>query len=266
MQITLSTLVLFALCVSVSAEETDLVGAWYDLGDHRALLLAADKPAETDHGKPWVWYAPAFNKRLPEQRELWMIDRLLAKGIAVAAIDVGESMGNPEGRAAFSKLYKHMTEQGYSTKPVLLARSRGGLMHYNWAVENPEKVAGIAGIYTVGNLASWPGLTRAAPAYGMTADELKENLTKHNPVDRLAPLAKAKVPIYHIHGDNDKLVPLEPNAGLLVERYKALGGPGTLEVIKGGGHDLNAHWFQSKTLTDFMIKQAMGEPKKKPAE
>jgi pimeloyl-ACP methyl ester carboxylesterase len=255
---------LFALlfCTAALAEEIDLASAWYDLGDHRAFLLPAPEPAETDHGKPWVWYAPAFNKRLPEKRELWMITRLQARGIAVAAIDVGESMGNAKGRAAFTKLYQHMVEKGYSTKPVLLGRSRGGLMHYNWAVENPDKLSGIAGIYTVGNLTSWPGLKRAAPAYEMSADELKEQLPKHNPVDRLAPLAKAKVPIYHIHGDNDKVVPLEHNAGLLVKRYKKLDGPATIEVIPGGGHDLKDHWFQSQTLTDFMIEKALGIKKK----
>lgn len=229
----------------------------YQLGEHDAFLLAPDKPAKTDLGKPWVWYAPTLGKRHPNQTEGWMFERLHAKGIAVAGIDVGESMGNPKGRAAYQQLYKHMVSQGYSTKPVLLGRSRGGLMLYNWAVEHPDSVAGIAGIYTVGNLASWPGLKRAAPAYEMTEAELKEKLTEHNPIDRLAPLAKAKVPIYHLHGDNDKVVPLEENAGLLVERYKKLEGPATLEVIKGGGHDMKRHWFESQALTDFMIEHAL---------
>ena len=229
----------------------------YTLGENDAFLLAPEKAAKTDLGKPWVWYAPTLGKRHPNKTEAWMIERLHAKGIAVAGIDVGESMGNPQGRALYQELYEHMVEEGYSTKPVLLGRSRGGLMLYNWAVEHPESVGGIAGIYTVGNLASWPGLKKAAPAYGMTADELKENLKDHNPVDRLAPLAEAKVPIFHLHGDNDKVVPLEDNAGLLVARYKKLGGPATLEIIKGGGHDLKKHWFESSTLTDFMIKQAL---------
>jgi glyceraldehyde 3-phosphate dehydrogenase len=72
----------------------------------------------------------------------------------------------------------------------VLARSRGGLMLYNWAAEHPECVAGIAGIYPVGNLRSWPGLDRACGAYGLTAAQFEEQLTQHNPIDRLAPLAK----------------------------------------------------------------------------
>jgi fermentation-respiration switch protein FrsA (DUF1100 family) len=258
---TLSILAAFALLVLTGgalADHEELTFERYQLGDHDAFLLAPENAVKTDLGKPWVWYAPTFHKRLPEQRaEGWMVQRLHAKGIAVAGIDVGESFGSPNGRAAFQKLYDHMVSQGYSTKPVLLARSRGGLMLYNWAVEHPDSVAGVAGVYPVCNLLSYPGLKKAAPAYEMTEAELKENLAEHNPIDRLAPLAKAKVPVYHIHGDNDKIVPLEDNSTLLATRYKKLGGSATLEVIKGGGHDMEKHWFESQALTDFMIDKAL---------
>ena len=254
----LAAVALLVLTGRVIADQPELTYERYTLGENEAFLLAPAEPAKTDLGKPWVWYAPTFHKKLPNTRdEGWMIERLHAKGIAVAGIDVGESMGNPEGRAVFQKLYEHMVEQGYSTKPVLLARSRGGLMLYNWAVEHPDSVAGVAGVYPVCNLLSYPGLKRAAKAYGMTEAELKEHLDKHNPIDRLAPLAKAKVPVYHIHGDNDKVVPLEDNSALLAKRYKALGGPATVEIIKDGGHDMKRHWFESQSLTDFMIERAL---------
>lgn len=253
--LTFCTLIGLILGTSAQAE---LTFDRFKLDDNNAFVCAPEKQAKTDLGKPWVWYAPTLSKRHPNTRdEGWMFERLHAKGIAMAGIDVGESMGNPKGRAIFQELYEHMVAKGYSSKPILLGRSRGGLMLYNWAVEHPECVGGIAGIYTVGNLASWPGLKKAAPAYEMTADELKEKLKAHNPVDRIAPLAKAKVPIFHLHGDNDKVVPLEHNAGLLVQRYKKLGGPATLEIIEGGGHDLKRHWFESQTLTDFMIDKAL---------
>lgn len=249
--------VLFA-GLTVQAEQADPKNHWYKLGDKAAFLMPAPKPAKTELGKPWVWYAPAFNEKLPNQPdEGWMIQRLHDKGIAIAAVDVGESFGSPKGRAVFTRLYEHMVKQGYSTKPVLLARSRGGLMFYNWAIEHPEHVAGVAGIYPVCNLLSYPGLKKAAPAYGMSEAELKENLAKHNPIDRLAPLAKAKVPVYHIHGDTDKVVPLEDNSALFAKRYEALDGPVTVEVIKDGGHDMKRHWFESQNLVDFMIERAL---------
>lgn len=221
----------------------------------------AGKATDQAAGKPWVWYAPTLLPKLPSPQERWMFDRLLAKGVAIAGIDVGESFGNPKGRASFQKLYVEMTERrGFSKTPVLLARSRGGLMLYNWAAEHPDCVGAVAGIYPVCNLASWPGLNRAARAYEMSAVQLEAELHKHNPIDRLAPLAKAGVPIFHLHGDADRVVPLEGNTAILAERYRVLGGPITVEVIAGGGHDLNRHWFESETLLGFMIEKALADP------
>jgi len=128
------------------------------------VMLPAAANLHTNRPTPWVWYAPTL-PALPESRENWMFERFLAAGIAVAGVDVGESCGNPQGRAHFTALYRELTEKrGFSRKPVLLPRSRGGLMLYNWAVEHPDSVGGIAGIYPVGNLRSWPGLDRACGA------------------------------------------------------------------------------------------------------
>jgi fermentation-respiration switch protein FrsA (DUF1100 family) len=132
-------------------------------------------------------------------------------------------------------------------------------MLYNWAIDHPEKVCGIAGIYPVCNLESYPGLEKAAGAYGLTALELKEVLPMHNPVDRLAPLAKAKIPLFHIHGDVDQVVPLEANSGLVAERYRALGGQMELIVPKGQGHNMWRGFFECQSLVDFVVRQAKKE-------
>jgi pimeloyl-ACP methyl ester carboxylesterase len=126
-------------------------------------------------------------------------------------------------------------------------------MLYNWAAENPASVACIAGIYPVSNLSSYPGLGRACAAYGMTEVQLSEKLTEYNPIDRLAPLARAKVPIFHIHGDSDTVVPLDKNSGELKKRYDKLGGEMTLEIVKGQGHNLWPGWFHSQKLVEFVI-------------
>ena len=148
----------------------------------------------------------------------------------------------------------------YARKPVLLARSRGGLMLYNWAVEHPESVAGIAGIYPVCNIESYPGIARAAGAYELTAEQLQACLAEHNPIHRLAPLARAKAPILHIHGDEDQIVPLESNSAELAINYRRLGGPVHIEVIRGQGHNKWKGWFQSQKLTDFVISHALAAP------
>ena len=55
---------------------------------HRAFVLEPPKASRIKGPMPWVWYAPTFDKRLPNRSEKWMIDRLHAEGIAVAGVDV----------------------------------------------------------------------------------------------------------------------------------------------------------------------------------
>lgn len=206
--------------------------------------------------RPWVWYAPTL-PGLPGMEEAWLFRKFTAAGLAIAGIDVGESHGNPEGRALFSALYRALvSERGLSPKPCLLARSRGGLMLYNWAVEHPSSVACVAGIYPVCDLRSYPGAGKACGAYGMTEEQFEAKLAEHNPIQRIAPLARARVPIYHIHGDSDTVVPLGKNSGELAERYRRLGGRMTLHVVKGRGHDMWPGWFRCRELVNFVIAHA----------
>jgi len=224
------------------------------LGGHRAFLIQPTKAAP-DGTKPWLWYAPTFIGGHPDPSHAWMFGQLLARGFAICGIEVGESFGSPKGRAAYTALYEHVTKAyGLAPKACLLPQSRGGLMLYNWAVEHPECVQCIGGIYTVCDLTSYPGLARACGAYGLSEAELRERLREHNPVDRLEPLAKAKVPILHIHGDSDSVVPLEANAGELVRRYRALGGPAELIVIKGKGHQVCDEFFKCQRFVDFFLR------------
>ena len=81
-------------------------------------------------------------------------------------------------------------------------------------------------------------------------------LFRSNPIEQLEPLAKAKVPIFHIQGDSDKVVPLEPNSKLLAQRITAAGGNAKVEVIKDQGHNLWEGWFHHEELTNFMIEHA----------
>jgi len=110
----------------------------------------------------------------------------------------------------------------------------------------------IAGIYTVCDMRSWPGLKVAASAYKLSEEQLTAELPRHNPVDLLAPLAKAKVPILHIHGDKDKVVPLDKNSGELATRYKALGGKMELVVVPGKGHEEVDEFFTSERFAVFL--------------
>jgi hypothetical protein len=237
------------------AKKLPLPGEAFDVAGCTAFLIS---PGQAAAGMPWVWYAATL-PGLPNVEERWMFQQFLDAGMAVAGIDVGESFGSPRGRDLFTMFYQELAgKRGLSKKPCLLARSRGGLMLYNWAVEHPASVCCIAGIYPVGDLASFPGIATACGAYGMTVEQLAARLVDHNPIDRLRPLAEARVPIYHIHGDRDNVVPIERNSGELARRYRELGGEMTLNVVKGGRHDYWAGWFQCQELVDFVIAHACG--------
>ncbi len=219
------------------------------------LIPAAKRPL--DGATPWVWYAPTL-PGLPAVEERWMFERFTHAGIAVAGLDVGESYGSPEGRALFSAFHREMTERrDFSTRPVLLGRSRGGLMALGWAVENAERVGGFAGIYPVCSIASYPGVAEASSAYRLQPEELAARLADHDPIDRLAALAAAKVPLFAIHGDEDRLVSLEANSGELCRRYQALGGEMRLLLATGQGHTMWSGFFECQELVDFVLDCAV---------
>jgi len=221
----------------------------------RAFVILPERPT-SERPQPWVWYAPTL-PGLPAKEETWMFERFRAAGIAIAGIDVGESFGSPAGRAHFTALHRELVQRrGFAPKPVLLARSRGGLMLYNWAVEHPESVAAVAGIYPVCNLTSYPTLAKACGAYGLSESDLAAHLTAHNPIDRITPLARAGVPILHLHGDQDAIVPLEQNSAELAVRYRAAGGTMEVIVFPGQGHNYWSGWFESQRLVDFVIAHA----------
>jgi alpha-beta hydrolase superfamily lysophospholipase len=189
-----------------------------------------------------------------------MHEQFLAAGVAVAGIDVAESYGSPRGRELFSALYQELTKsRGFAARPCLLGRSRGGLWVASWACDHVDRVAGIAGIYPVFDLRTYPGLAKAAPAYGLTANELTAKLGEHNPIERMGILANAKVPIFIIHGDEDNVVPLKENSAALSARYEAAGAQGavTLVVAKGQGHNYWEGFFRCPELVEFAIDRAL---------
>ena len=215
-------------------------------------------PEGVDVGKktPWLWYCPSDYK-LPGKLEQWMMKQCLDNGIAVAGIDVKGDFGTPAGRKIFTAFHKELTEKhGLTRKVCMLARSYGGTQMYNWAAEHPESVACLAGIYPVCNLASYPGMKSAAGKYGMSQEVFARELKKHNPIDRLAPLAKAKVPIYHNTGDVDTLVPPKDNSFLVEKRYKSMGGQMTVTIFEGQGHNYWTGFFEDQAMADFIMKHA----------
>lgn len=212
-------------------------------------------PTTAAPGNPWIAYAPAvgglpaWNSGGGSGAEQWMFDHYLANGIAIAGIYAGDLSGNTDQRAGYTNLYNEMTiNLGYAEQFSFHTRSRGGLLGYNWAADNPDKVAAIGGIYSVTNLLSYPGFTQA---------QIDADPKLDNPIVRLAGLVANDVSVFHIHGDNDGVVPIEDNTQIVKDYFDANGGDATLTVIAGGGHDMNAHWWNNQPLTDFMINETL---------
>src|SRR5690606_15906565 len=131
-------------------------------------------------------------------------------------------------------------------------RSRGGLWVTSWAAANPDRVAGIAGIYPVFDFRTYPGLEKAAPAYGLTPAELEGKLQTLNPISLVPKLARAGIPACLIHGDQDKVVPLEPNSAQFLQHYKDADAAHLVELIilPGQGHSFYPGFFRSQKIVD----------------
>ncbi len=74
-------------------------------------------------------------------------------------------------------------------------------------------------------------------------------------MDNLAPLAKHKVPLLHVYGDADEVVPWEENTGIIADRYRKLEGDITLIAKPGVGH--HPHGLEDPTpIVEFIARHS----------
>lgn len=229
------------------------------LNGRPSFLMEPEKTVESPNGKPWIFYGPTLDQ-YPDKAESWMHQQFLDAGVAVAGIDVGEAYGSPKAFPHFEALYQDMIAKGYSKKPALLGRSRGGLWVSSWALRYPDRVAGIGGIYPVYDYTTYPGIEKAAPAYGLSEEELIAKQDEFNPIKRASELAKAKIPVLIIHGTDDKVVPIEQNSAALETAYRENGAGDLIELLRMNdqGHSFWPGFFSCQPLVDFLIAKAKG--------
>jgi pimeloyl-ACP methyl ester carboxylesterase len=212
-------------------------------------------------GRPWVWHGEFFgHKPAPDIA-------LLGKGFHIVYMRVPDMLGCPRAVEHWNAFYRELTRKyGFAKKVALVGLSRGGLYCYHWAAANPEKVACIYGDAPVCDFKSWPGgkgkgkgsrrdWKLVLDCYGFKSESEALAYDK-NPVDNLEPLAKANVPLLHVYGDADDVVPWEENTGLVAERYRKLGGSITLIVKPGVGH--HPHGLDDpKPIVEFIAQHAV---------
>ena len=202
--------------------------------------------------RPWSWtleFPDEFTKRTG-------VIQLLERGFHHAHIEVGNSFGSPKAIEALDAFYQLLVHKGgLNRKVALVGLSRGGLYAYRFAARFPERVAAIYADAPVCDFKSWPGgrgKGRGSPRdwkqlkdhYGFANDEAALAF-KGNPIDQLIPIAKAKIPILHVVGDNDDVVPVVENSAIVESRLKDLGL--SIQVIHKPGAGHHPHGLEDPT-------------------
>jgi pimeloyl-ACP methyl ester carboxylesterase len=213
-------------------------------------------PARPAPGRPWLWRGEFFGA-FPA------VDvALLARGWHIAYLDCKDTFGSPETLRHWDAFYRELVGRyGLARRPVLLGMSRGGLYVYRWAAANPDKVGLIHGDAPVCDIKSWPAgkgkgignppeWTRFKQVYGLSEEQALQ--WKGNPIDLLAPLARARIPILHVVGDADDKVPVAENTTILAQRYEKLGGH--VEVINKPGVGHHPHSLSDPApIVDYIL-------------
>ena len=191
------------------------------------------------------------------------VEQALKRGFHVVGLDVGTSLGSPAGAELYNRFHKLVVEKyKLNQRACMLGHSNGGLITLGFAFRHPESVQRILGIFPATDFRSWPGFERvtgnggiapAGLAYNMDPPMLLARIHEFNPIDNLAPLAKAGIPLYHIHGTADEIVPLPSNSEELARRYRALGGQIQLEIISDGKHG-GREFYTSQAAADFITQ------------
>lgn len=235
---------LFAFLVLSSfhskAQESDYHGFKchdFKFEGHDAKIVFPVKAEEQRH---WIWRARFWGHE--PQTEI----ALLGKGYHLVYIDAAEYCGNDSTVRLWNHFYNYLLkEYKFNSKTVLEGFSRGGLYVYNWGSENVEKVACIYADAPVCDMRSWPGgkgkgigspsdWKQHLEAYNLTEESIKD--FKGMPVYNARKLAEAGVPVLHVCGAVDDVVPIDENTYSLEKTYKEAGGDIKIIVKEGIGH------------------------------
>ena len=185
-------------------------------GRDNMSIVVPQKPAP---GKLWVFH-PSFL-----ERDSTVALALLAKGYYLVLPPISGSGANQK---QWDDVYTRMVDNGFSKKVVMEGTGAKAGESYAWAIANPDKVSAIY----------------ARNPY------LHSLMSKTQPIDNLAPLAKAGIPILHDCGSLDPW--LNDQTRVAEKRYKELGGKITVLVTEGAGH-LPLQPKDPKPIVDFIV-------------
>jgi len=227
------------------------------------------KPKQALPGNPWVWRA-----HFPDWHTE-MDSILLTRGFHVAYVNTNDLFAHPKAMQVWDAFYDYLVkEKQFAPKVALEGVSRGGLYVYGWAKRKPDKVSCIYAEAPVCDPKSWPGgkgKGKGSPkdwASWLELNKLTEETAKNFddiPLNDLEGLAAFKVPVLHVLGLQDKLVPPAENSDLLIQNYSKLGGPVSVYPMTRGDQALEGHHFpieHPELLADFIYDNSV--PVRKP--
>jgi pimeloyl-ACP methyl ester carboxylesterase len=261
----------------VAAKLAKLPGArteeWHGYRRHHFQVAGRDAwvavPNAARPGNPWSWcmeFPDSFTERCAAPA-------LLAKGFHHAYINVGNTFGCPDAQKQLDAFYDTAVAAGLAKKAALIAISRGGLYAHGLAARHPERVSAIYGDAPVLDFRSWPagmGKGRGNPkewtalmkCYGFK-EEADALGYEAQPIDRLEPLAKAKIALIYVVGDTDEDVPVAENTAVAEQRYKKLGGE--VKVIHKPGVAHHPHGLDDpKPVVDFIVEKTVDALRRAP--
>jgi sialidase-1 len=190
------------------------------------------EPTEAAAGRPWIWRTEFFGHE--PQADI----ALLEMGFFLAYVDMTNLYGGPLAMGIMDEMYSTViNKHALSKKVVLEGFSRGGLFALNWTARNPDKVACIYNDAPVCDFTSWPGgkgKGKGSPAdwerlkkvYSLRDEEVASS--PWNPINQMEVIAKAKIPLLHICGATDDVVPIDENSLVVQKQMVAFGGSFTL--------------------------------------
>ncbi len=215
------------------------------------------RPKQTAKDKPWIWRARFWGHE--PQTDIALLER----GFHLVYHDVADLYGSPEAVKRWNHFYGFMQKGGLSKKVVLEGMSRGGLIVYNWAASNPGKVAAIYADAPVLDGKSWPGgkgegkfnqqdWNNLMKAYNLE-EEKKAGLFKGFPIHKAKKLAKSGIPLLHICGEADEVVPVDENTRPFEEAIIKYGG--NIKTIYKDGIGHHPHSLKNPTvIVDFILR------------
>jgi hypothetical protein len=222
------------------------------------------EPREALPGRPWIWRV-MFWDAFPSA-DIGLLER----GFHVAYVDIGDTFASPTALKLLDDFYSELTRNfGFSKRPALEGLSRGGFCAYRWAYFNPEKVGCLYGdaplcdIYLLNrqpdDLTGIPSAwKKVMDAYGHTED-MRPLVVEGNPVDSLATLAEAGVPIIHVCGSDDTAATNPDNNDIVQMNYPKLSGEFVLIMKEGCPH--HPHGLKDPTLVvDYIVGKCADGP------